>query len=84
MGLKNHQIEIYERIKNVNLKIAVTIVFLTVMVGVLIVLIVFIILCFTKDKGIEKIVLGVIECIMVNAIRPLAKHFFPVLSPPVK
>ncbi len=81
MGLKNHQIEIYERIKNVNLKIAVTIVFLTVMVGVLIVLI---ILCFTKDKGIEKIVLGVIECIMVNAIRPLAKHFFPVLSPPVK
>jgi hypothetical protein len=81
MGLENRQIEIYERIKNVNLKIVVTIVFLTVMVGVLIV---FIILCFTNDKGIEKIVLGVIECIMVNAIRPLAKHFFPVISPPVK
>lgn len=81
MGLGNRRIETYERKQNVNLKIAVTIVFLTVMVGVLIA---FIILCFTNDKGIEKIVLGVIEFIMVNAVRPLAKHFFPVISTPVK
>ncbi len=77
MGLTNQKIEIYERTRNVNLKIAVTIVFLIVMVGVLIVLM---FLCFTKDKGIEKIVLGVIECITVNAVRPLAKHFFPATS----
>jgi len=81
MELENRRIETYERKQNVNLKIAVTIVFLTVMAGVLIV---FIILCFTKDKGIEKIGLGIIECIMVNSVRPLAKHFFPVLGPPVK
>lgn len=81
MRLGNRRMETYERKQNINLKIAVTIVFLTVMVGVLIT---FIILCFKKDKGIEKIVLGVIECIMLNAIRPLAKHFFPVLSTPSK
>ncbi|GAB3424816.1 hypothetical protein [Niabella aquatica] len=81
MGLGNRRIETYERKQNVNLKIAVTIVFLTVMVGVLIV---FIVLCFTKDKGTEKIVLGVIEFIMVNAIRPLAKHFFPAMESPGK
>jgi len=71
------QIDVYERVRNMQLKILVTSVFLILIIAILVV---FIVLCFKENKNTEKVILGAIEGVMAYTAGPLAKHFFPALK----